>query len=277
MTIDLHIHTTASDGSCNPVHVVQRAADAGLKIISIADHETTHGYFLARNEARARDISMIPAVELLTTYKDREVHLLGYLTDPENQRLQENLSELRHLRTRSAEESVKKMQECGFNICWENVKNLAGEDTLISKGHIMRAVNEAGYINNRSDAVNILNEYLSPNGLAYVAHDFSFTDAVELLKSNGGIPVLAHLALIRDDVIVDELCHLGIEGLEVYYCYFGDQRKEWVEKYSLMAETKRLFKTGGSDYHGIYTPVTLGETEVPVQAVGEFLKVFGLI
>lgn len=276
MAIDLHIHTNASDGSCDPVNLVHKAREAGLHIISLTDHETTSGFTPAFNEGRKLGVTVIPAVELQAYYNGLEIHVLGYLTDPDNKRLQNHLAELRSLRTKCAEDTVNKMRELGFNIQWQDVKNLAESDSLVSKGHIMRAMRNAGYIKNKTDAVDIMNKYLNQNGLAYACHNFSFEDAVELIKGVGGVPVLAHPALINNEEIIEELCDKGIEGVEVYYYYFGNHREEWVSRYKLLAEKKNLLKTGGSDYHGTYTSVILGDTEVPVEEVKGFLKLLGV-
>ena len=124
MSIDLHIHTTASDGNIDPVSVVKMSAAAGLKIIALADHETTFGFQLARQECEKQGISIIPAVELLTSYKDKEIHLLGYFQDPDNRILQDALAELRSQRNICAMETVKKLGDLGFKLSWPDV---AGE------------------------------------------------------------------------------------------------------------------------------------------------------
>ncbi|HWI54277.1 MAG TPA: PHP domain-containing protein [Desulfobacteria bacterium] len=276
MAIDLHIHTNASDGSYDPVSLVRKAKDAGLTIISLTDHETTSGFTPAFNEGVKLGVTVIPAVELQTYYNGLEIHLLGYLTDPDNKMLQQQLGELRNMRTNCSLTTVKKMREFGFDITWQDVKNLASSDSIVSKGHIIRAIRNAGYIRDRDDAFHIINTYLNQNGLAYVCHEFRFEDAVRLIKDVGGIPVLAHPALINNEEVVEELCTKGVEGVEVYYFYFGSKREEWVNRYSSLAEEKKLMKTGGSDFHGEYTPVVLGNTEVPFEEVKELLKILGI-
>lgn len=277
MSIDLHIHTTASDGDIDPVSVVGLAAKAGLKIIALADHESTSGFHPARKAADLLGIEIIPAVELLTTYKDKEVHLLGYFPSPDNKYLQDTLAELRCQRTGCARSSVEKLIECGFNINWEDVCSLAQTDSPVSKGHIMQAMHNAGYIKDRSEAIEFLTRYLNRDGMAYTCHSFSFAEGVELIKQADGVPVLAHPGLIRDDQIVEELCAKGIMGVEVFYYYFGQFREERIARYNTLAENKRLLKTGGSDYHGSYTPVTLGSQYVPFEEVTAFLQFFDLI
>ena len=276
MSIDLHIHTTASDGDIDPVAVTRMAAESGLKVIALADHESTSGYQPAYQESQRHGINIIPAVELLTYYKDREVHILGYFTDPDNRLLQRELAELRRQRTKCARETVEKIREFGFKISWPEVENLARTASPVSKGHIMQALNRAGYIKDRNDAVDFLVKYLNREGLAYTCHYFPFESGIQLIKDAGGIPVLAHPGLIRDDEIVAELCGKGIAAVEVFYYYFGQFRAERVQKYNVLAENKGLLKTGGSDYHGTYTPVVLGENHVPYEEVKDFLKLFGV-
>lgn len=276
MSIDLHIHTTASDGDIDPVSVVRMAAQAGLKVIALADHETTSGISLARQESEKFGISLIPAVELLTYYKDKEIHLLGYFEDADNKYLQDQLAELRNNRTVCAMQSVKKLSEFGYRISWPDVARLAHQESPVSKGHIMQAVRNAGYVKSRPEAIDFLVKYLNHDGLAYVCHQFEFESAVSLIRDAGGIPVLAHPGLVRDDGIVDELCGKDIDGMEVFYHYFGPNREELVNNYRTKAGEKKLLKTGGSDYHGSYTPVILGENPVPEEEVAEFLKLFGL-
>lgn len=276
MSIDLHIHTTASDGDIDPVTVVRMAAAAKLKIIALADHESTSGYHPAYRECQVQGLTVIPAVELLTYYKDREVHVLGYFQDPDNKYLQDQLAELRHQRTECSRQAVKLLNEYGYCVPWSDVLKLGQPGSPISKGHIMQALNNAGYFRDPTGALEFLTKYLNREGLAYVCHTFPFESGIDLIRSTGGIPVLAHPGLIRDDQIVEELCAKDVAAMEVYYYYFGQYRNERVEKYRAMAEEKGLLKTGGSDYHGTYTPVTLGENPVPYEGVKEFLLLSGV-
>ncbi|PKM82713.1 MAG: PHP domain-containing protein [Firmicutes bacterium HGW-Firmicutes-14] len=274
MAIDLHIHTTASDGDIEPATIVKMATAAGLETIALADHETTSGFEPACQAGFLYGVKVIPAVEILTYYKDLEIHILGYFNDPNNKSLQKELAGLRSRRTACTKATVKKLREFGFDISWPDVRRLAQKDCCISKGHIIQAINNAGYIRNRSDAIEILKRYLNREGLAYTCHTYPFQHAVDLIKTAGGIPVLAHPGLVRDDDIVEDLCSMGVEGIEVYYHYFGPQKEERIARYNKLAEEKSLLKTGGSDYHGTYTPVRLGDNHVPFEEVIEFLKLF---
>ena len=274
--IDLHIHTTASDGNIDPVTVVKMAYDAGLTTIAIADHESTSGYHPASRAGVTYGINVIPAVEILTLYKDTEVHVLGYMENPESSYLQQGLLELRTQRTLCAKATVEKLNQLGFKVSWHDVEQLAHPDSPVSKGHIMQAVYNAGYIKDRNDSLEILKKYLNRDGLAYVNYAYPFEKAVDFIKSSGGIVVLAHPGLIRNEQLVEELCVKDIDGLEVFYYYFGTHREEYVQRYYAMAKEKKLLKTGGSDYHGTCTPVILGQNTVPCEEVKEFLSLFGI-
>ena len=276
MCIDLHIHTTASDGNIDPVTVVKMAFDAGLRTIALADHESTFGYHPARRAGVVYGVKVIPAVEIMTLYQGREVHLLGYFNDPDNSCLQQGLAELRNQRTLCARATVEKLGEFGFKISWNDVKQMAHPDSSVSKGHIMRALYNAGHIKEPADATEILTKYLQRDGLAYVDYAYPFEEAVNFIKDSEGIAILAHPGLIRNDRIVEELCLKDIDGLEVFYYYFGEHRDEYVRRYYKKAQEHRLLKTGGSDYHGTITPVILGENPVPYEEVGEFLTLFGI-
>lgn len=276
MSIDLHIHTTASDGTIDPVQIVNMAAAAGLKIIALADHETTSGFEPALGEAQKVGITVLPAVELLTYYKKHEVHLLGYLPSPDNKYLQNQLAELRQQRTICSKATVEKLVECGFKINWNDIISQSQPDITVSKGHIMRALRNAGYIRSREDAMKFLAKYLNRDGLAYSVHEFSFEDGIELITEAGGLPVLAHPGLIWNDVIINELCDKGIRGVEVFYYYFGPHRQEHIKNYNNLANEKTLLKTGGTDYHGQISSIQLGCQYVPFEEVKDFLYLFGI-
>jgi len=276
MSIDLHIHTTASDGTVDPVQIVNMAAETGLKIIALADHETTSGFRPAFTEAQKAGITVLPAVELLTYYKGYEVHLLGYFTSPDNKHLQNQLAELRYQRTICSKATVEKLIECGFKINWNDIIAQNQQDITVSKGHIMRALRNAGYIKSREDALKFLAKYLNRDGLAYSIHDYSFEDGVKLITETGGLPVLAHPGLIWNDDIVKELCDKGIKGIEVFYYYFGPHREENIQCYKNLATEKKLLKTGGTDYHGQVSAIQLGCQYVPFEEVKDFLYLFGI-
>ncbi|MDH7496943.1 MAG: PHP domain-containing protein [Syntrophomonadaceae bacterium] len=264
-TVDLHLHTTASDGGTDPRELIREAAAAGLTVVSYCDHESIEGYLQAREVAQQLGVEVIPGVELVTYFGGREVHLLGYFVEPESPVLRSWLRELREDRNAVAEQIVHRLNEQGFAISFDRVQAIATEGVAIGKNHFLWALREAGYISTREEMIFMLRTYLSHRGLAYVDYTGNpFAEAVEIIRECGGLPVLAHPGLLRDDALVLELLkHPGV-GLEVYYCYLGDGRDGYIEHYARMAQERGLFVTGGSDYHGRFSPdVKLGRILVP--------------
>jgi len=270
-TVDLHLHTTASDGATPPVDLVYQAAAAGLKTISFCDHESIEGYKQALETAEELGIDLISGVELLTMHEGREIHLLGYYVNPDSPVLNSWLEELREERNLIAEQMVEKFNKHGYAIKFERVKEIATDNVAIGKNHFLFALIEAGYINTKDEIIHILRNYLVQHGLAHV--DFTknpYYEAVEIILECGGVPVLAHPGLIRDDrFVLDLLRHPNI-GLEVYYYYLGPDAEKMRHKYHTLAVERNLIMTGGSDYHGRFSPdVKLGELYVPENVVAQ--------
>ncbi|GAB4263424.1 PHP domain-containing protein [Thermincola ferriacetica] len=277
MAVDLHIHTTASDGNISPAEVIDLAVQAGLRTIAFADHENTAGYTAVKDMAEGKGLEIIPALELQTWHKNKEIHILGYFIDVNDINFQKRLTELRKDKNRCAMAMVEKIRRCGFDIGWDEVERLSCFGGPISKGHIMQVLKLKGYIKTREDAARILGLYFNQEGKAYSCYNFPSAEAVDLIKSARGIPILAHPGLIGDDNLVLDLIKMGISGLEVYYNYFGPNKNNYIAKYEKMALDHGLLMTGGSDYHGTITPVVLGETEIPdavVASLKESKKLF---
>lgn len=270
-TVDLHIHTTASDGGTSPLDIIYEVEKAGLKTISMTDHESIAGFDCLNGQLNGKELKIIPGVELVTWYKGREIHLLGYLFNAEDSSFRRRLDELRAGRNAVHIQMGDNMKRLGFCIDERKLVDIADKGTALGKNHIIKLLVDAGYIRNKEQAFDILRRYLTHNGLAYV--DFMmnpFFEAVETIRNSGGIPVLAHPGLIGDDGLVLELVKDHKIGLEVYYHYFGPRRQELISKYEVMARELGLLATGGSDYHGIYSPdIQLGSIMVPEQVVLE--------
>lgn len=270
-TVDLHLHTTASDGATSALELVHQAAAVGLKTISFCDHESIEGYRQALETAEELGLELIPGVELLTMHEGREIHLLGYYVDPDSPVLNSWLKELREDRNVIAEQMVDKFNKHGYDIKFERVKEIATDNVAIGKNHFLFALIEAGYINTKDEIIHILRDYLAQHGLAHV--DFSknpYYEAVEIIIECGGIPVLAHPGLIRDDHLVLDLLRHPKLGLEVYYYYLGPDAEKLRQRYYTLARERNLVMTGGSDYHGRFSPdVKLGQVYVPEGVVAQ--------
>jgi predicted metal-dependent phosphoesterase TrpH len=243
---DLHIHTTASDGVLTPEEIIDMAVEISLKGIAISDHDTVAGLGRARQylDTTSYSLDFIPAIELNTDAGEDEVHILGYFIDPENVALNQRLQEIRNSRYHRAEQMVSRLQELGLNITFEQVQALA-QGELIARPHIARVLVNNKYATTIRDA---FDKYIGRGRPGYVPrYKFLPDEAIELIKNAGGIAVLAHPGLIKDENKVIEIINTGIEGLEVFY---PEHSPEQIEELLEFARRHRLLITGGSDYHG---------------------------
>lgn len=253
-TVDLHCHTTASDGSLTPTALVRLAADLGLEAIGVADHDSTEGLDEAIAAGRRFGVEVIPAVELSCDVPEGELHVLGYFPDYHNAEFQAELTRLREGRTGRAQAMVRRLAELGYPISFQRVQELAG-DGAIGRPHVAQALVEAGYVASKAEAFDRL---IGRHGPAYVERaKLSPTDACRLLRRVGGLPVFAHPYIVRPDGgIVEplpvasslpELVEAGLAGLEVYYPRYTQAMTA-----TLIALARRygLLVTGGSDFHG---------------------------
>ena len=264
--VDLHLHTTASDGRLSPTELIHLLASQGLKQVAISDHDTTEG--LAEAFAAAEefpDMRIIPAIELSTDIPGDEVHMLGYFLRHEDEELQKILREFRMGRLERGRMMVDKLATLGISIEWERVQEIAGGGS-VGRPHIALAMVEKGYCKEPKDA---FPEYLGRNGSAYVERSkMTPPEAVDMLIRFGAVPVLAHPAYLNDmETTIAELAEAGIVGLEVHYAQFSP---ETVQQLAGLADRYGLIPCGGSDYHGLGNegeplPGTLGP---PPETVG---------
>ncbi len=261
--VDLHLHTTFSDGRLTPTQLVRLCAQRGLRVIAITDHDTTNGLPEALETVRAfPHMSLIPGIELSTDVPGGEVHLLGYFVNYTDQSFQDTLSRFRDGRQDRARRMVEKLNDLGVKISWERVKEIAA-GAAIGRPHIAQAMVEAGYVQYPKDA---FERYIGRNGVAYVERlKLTPVEAVRLLRKNGALPVMAHPTYSSTKAGRDEVANLretlqglrdaGLVGMEVYY---GDYTPEQVAMLSRLADELGLVPCGGSDYHASGNP---GEPE----------------
>ncbi len=257
--VDLHLHTTASDGRLSPTELVQLVASQGLKQVAISDHDTTEGLAEAFYAAREfPDLRIIPAIEISTDIPGDEVHMLGYFLNHEDPELQALLGRFRDGRLERGKAMVDKLATLGIHVDWDRVKEIAG-DGAVGRPHIALAMVEKGYCKEPKDA---FPEYLGRNGLAYVERTKMSPDqAVNLLVRFGAVPVLAHPAYLVDmEPAIALLKDVGLMGMEVHYAQYDSKT---VNRLAELAEEYDLIPCGGSDYHGLgntgeLLPGTLG-------------------
>jgi predicted metal-dependent phosphoesterase TrpH len=269
--VDLHIHTTASDGVLSPAQVVRVALDKGLEAVAITDHDTTDGVDQAMAAARGERLEVIPGIELSAEEGPREVHVLGYYIDHQDQTLQERLAVLRRARRERAWKMVKKLETTGAPISWERVLEIAGETSAFGRPHIAQALLERGYVGSVNEA---FDRYIGLRGPAYVSrYKLTPAEAVKMIADAQGLPVLAHPRGQED--VIPTLSALGLVGLEAYYPSYSEGERELLAR---LAASHNLITTGGSDFHGYNggdPALSLGEVPVPLEALSRLRALAG--
>jgi predicted metal-dependent phosphoesterase TrpH len=261
--IDLHSHSTASDGTDPPAEVMRRARAAGLDVIALTDHDTLAGHDEGRR-ALPPGLALVPGMELSCRLDGHSVHLLAYHVDPAHAGLAEQLHAITTDRLRRARDMVGKLRELGVDITWEQVAAIAG-DGVVARPHIARAMVAAGVIARPDQA--FTPEWIGPGGRAYVSrYALDPEDAVRLVSSAGGVSVLAHPGVpqggwkIGDEAVARQAA-AGLAGLEVAHPDHDDAERI---RLAALAATLGLVSSGGSDDHGSLTGHRLGcETIAP--------------
>ena len=263
--IDLHTHSTASDGIYAPTELLSRAKAVGLRVLALTDHDTTDGLDEAAQAAAQLDIDFIPGIEINTDVSGGEVHVLGYFMEYRRPAFQEKIKVLRDARERRGQRMVELLNEHGINVAWERVREIA--QGAVGRPHVAKALLEAGYVQTIGEA---FDKYIGTGRFAYVPrYRMTPEDAVRLIASANGLPVLAHpidlpgLAELQN--WLPDLCAAGMVGLETYYGPYTA-----ADEQALLALAKQygLIPTGGTDFHGPgIHPTPLGGRFVPHEAV----------
>ena len=259
MAVDLHIHSTISDGTLTPQQIVQVAQEKGLTAIAIADHDVVAGVEPAMQAARGSGLQVIPAVEISTEHHGSEIHLLGYFIDIESPGLLEKLHKIREARRRRARQIVQKLNKLGVGITVADVAAQAGQGST-GRPHIAAALVKAGYVSSSQEA---FARYLTPGRPAYVPrYRLSPSEAVQTITQAGGLAVLAHPSIDNAEKYIDELREEGLGGLEAYHTHHTDAQ---TRRFLQLADKLGLLVTGGTDSHGPRgpSPVEIGSVPVP--------------
>ena len=267
--VDLHIHSTASDGRFSPAEIVSKSAEIGLTIIAIADHDSMDGIVPALVAAKALPwLKVIPCVEISTDVPSGEVHVLGYFIDYTDRELEATLERMRNSRRERAQGIIGKLKNLGMPIDWERVQEIAGSGS-IGRPHIAQAMLEKGYIASLKEA---FTKYISRDGPAYVEREkMTPQEAVELILQANGLPVLAHpFTISNPEMMTVELKAAGLVGIEAYY---NNYTAEEINKLVSLADRHNLIATGGSDYHGLDTSneTMIGGVDVPVDSAEQLI------
>ena len=270
--VDLHCHTTASDGVLSPAALVARGAGLGLKVIAITDHDSTDGVAEAMAAGTKYGVVVIPGVEINTDVPGSEVHILGYFVDHADSALNETLLRLRDGRVDRARRMAELLSAMGAPVRLERILELAG-DGAVCRPHVARALVEAGHAATFQDA---FERYIGRNGPAYVERlKLTPLEACDLIRKARGLPVLAHpvyfdhfgkiKAAFDLDLGLVQLKAAGLVGIEVYYPGYDAIAIEYLLS---QARVHGLLVTGGTDFHGIRpNEIDLGGVYVPTKAV----------
>jgi predicted metal-dependent phosphoesterase TrpH len=244
--VDLHLHTTASDGTLAPRQLIDQIATTSLKVVAITDHDSTNGVTEAIEAAAAHpQLTVIPGIELGTATADSELHLLGYFIDTENVKMQTMLEQFRKERVGVARAMVDRLAELKRPVSWERIVGMASGS--VGRPHIARAMVEAGHVKTVAEA---FDRYLGDKGVARVARPkLHPVQALEMIHEAGGIGAIAHPRTVNKlDSLVKELVAAGLAGIEVYAEKYASERRG---KYLDIATRYELVPCGGTDYHAL--------------------------
>lgn len=269
--VDLHVHTTASDGTMCPRDVVSLAAMLGLKAIAITDHDTMAGLTEAGEAGELLGVSIIPGIEISCNYLGKEVHVLGYFLNDKAPALADYMAWTQEKRRERNEKIIEKLQKKGFDITLQQLTE-ANDAATIGRPHIARHLMEKGVVSSVSEA---FRRYLDMGRSCYVERQrISLQDAAKLIRDCGGVAVLAHpLQYGFDRAGLERLVKTAAEnkftGIEIYYTGYTQSD---MEKLFTLAEKYTLLPTGGSDFHGENKPgVQLGSGDGNLKIPAYFL------
>ncbi|MFG2778669.1 PHP domain-containing protein [Streptomyces prunicolor] len=271
MRIDLHTHSTASDGTDSPSELVLNAAAAGLDVVALTDHDTSRGYAEAI-DALPSGLTLVTGAEMSCRIDGVSMHMLAYLFDPEEPALLAERELVRDDRVPRARAMVGRLQELGVPVTWEQVARIAGEGS-VGRPHVATALVESGVVPTVNDAFTV--EWLADGGRAHVAkHETDPFEAIRLVKAAGGVTVFAHPGASKrghtvPEAAIAEMAAAGLDGIEVEHM---DHDAETRVRLRGLAKELGLLVTGSSDYHGSRKSVQLGEYTTDPEVYGEITR-----
>ncbi|MBA2808803.1 PHP domain-containing protein [Streptomyces sp. KM273126] len=271
MRIDLHCHSTASDGTDTPAELVRNAAAAGLDVVALTDHDTTRGYAEAI-AAVPEGLTLVTGAELSCRLDGVSMHMLAYLFDPEEPELLAERELVRDDRVPRAHGMIAKLNELGVPVTWEQVSRIAG-DGSVGRPHVATALVELGVVPTVGDAFTA--DWLADGGRAFVEkHETDPFEAIRLIKGAGGVTVFAHPGAAKRGRTVPEsaiakMAAAGLDGIEVDHM---DHEPETRARLRGLAGELGLLTTGSSDYHGSRKTCVLGEYTTDPEVYGEITR-----
>ncbi len=251
--VDLHVHSTFSDGTLSPEELVQKAAQLGLAAMALTDHDTVDGIDQAVMAASETNVELIPGIELSTFYDKKEIHIVGLYIDYTDKLFKKELENLKSCRERRNQQIAEKFTQLGIPVSYEEMRQMyAG--AVITRAHFADYLVQKKYIKSRSEA---FERYIGDSGPCYVPRRKMLPEeAISMIKSVGGVPILAHPVLYhlrteQMNKLISYLCRSGIAGLEAIYSTYSSGEEIQMRK---LAKENNLIISGGSDYHGANKP-----------------------
>lgn len=251
--LDLHLHTTHSDGSCTPTEVIGLAHQAGVTALAITDHDITSGIPEAIAAGEHYGIEIIPGVEISSIMESSELHILGYFLDWQDTALNQRFKSLRDSRHRRNPQIVDRLQSLGIDITYDEVLALAGSDS-VGRPHIARALMDKGVVTSAKEA---FDRFLGDGKAAYVPRELpSPAEAIRWIKEARGLAVLAHPTWVKvtDQPLAELVRRLKADGLDGVEVYYSTHAARQTRDYLSLAQQLGLLVTGGSDFHGLTKP-----------------------
>jgi predicted metal-dependent phosphoesterase TrpH len=251
--LDLHLHTTHSDGSFTPTEVIDFAQKAGVTALAITDHDITTGILEATVAGGKHGIDVIPGIEISSILGDSELHILGYFLDYQDTRLNERLARLRESRHRRNPKIIERLRAAGIEITYEEVRSLAGTDS-VGRPHIARVLMEKGVVASAKEAFDL---WLADGRPAYVPRELPTpSEAMQWIREAKGLPVLAHPTWVKttEGTLTDLVRRLKADGLDGIEVHYSTHTPRQTREYLALAKQLDLLVTGGSDFHGLTKP-----------------------
>ena len=261
--VDLHCHSTLSDGQYDVETLLDKAAERQLRALAITDHDNLDSYAIGKDLARERGIELIPGIEISAVHEGRDIHVLGYCFDPTNLSLNLELKEQHRRRKERIRAILKKLAGLGVELTFEKVQSFS-RGGVLGRPHVAQALMAEEYVSSFSEA---FQKYLGDEGAAFVEkRGLSVEEAIRLIHRAGGIAVLAHPLRTGVDDLLDKLPDWGLGGMEIVT---GLKKASAVRKLRDWAVDRGMACTGGSDYRGDQSPCGLGTLSIPYRALDD--------
>ncbi len=262
--VDLHLHTTCSDGLKSPEDIIKEVKRKNLTAFAITDHDSIKGFLEARDLLGENDPELVPGLELSCSSVNGDLHILAYLFDPDSEALKSALEEFRIRRNQRGYSMVKRLNEMGIEISYEDVLEAAGT-AAVGRPHVAEALARRKAVPSYNDA---FQKYIGDGRPAYVPkQNFTPREAINMIHKAGGLAVLAHPMVSYAHERIEELVGLGLDGIEALH---PDHKQAECDRLKVTARRFRLVWTGGSDYHGRGNRTgSVGSEKVPIDCLDE--------